>query len=130
MHMKKINRFKILPMVVAVVLAFTACTATKGSIVINEKPFGTQFDISFNEWSAQNKCEMLLGKGEVIQVEIARDSGEISLTIRGKNGSEPYAGTNLDAGTFTVTAPETDGYLIQLSGNKATGKIVLTNLSK
>ena len=130
MHMKRINRFIILPMVVAVVLAFTACSATKGSIVINEKPFGAQFDITFNEWSGQNKCQMSLNKGDEIQVEIIRESGEVSLAIRGKNGSEPYMGNQFDSGTFTVTVPETDGYVIQLSGNNATAKIILTNLSK
>lgn len=130
MHMKRINRFIILQMVVALVLAFSACSATKGSIVINEKPFGAQFDIAFNEWSGHNKCQMSLNKGDEIQVEIVRESGEVSLAIRGKTGSEPYMGNHFDSGTFTVTVPGTDGYVIQLSGDKATGKIVLTNLSK
>ena len=128
--MEKINILVFLPMVIAVVLACTACTATKGSIVINEKPFGAKFFISLNDWSAQNKCEMSLGEGDEIQVKISREFGKISLTIRGKNGSEPYTGNDLNTGTFTIKVPEESEYVFLIKGENASGSIEIKNLSR
>jgi nitrogen regulatory protein PII-like uncharacterized protein len=77
-----------LPLMIAVMIALTACTATKGSIMILENANGTGFTMEFKELSARNKCELSLEKDDELQIEISRDEGEIALTISGKNGSD------------------------------------------
>ena len=62
--------------------------------------------MDFKDWSSNNKCELSLNKGDVLQIEIDREDGKISLRISGKNGSEPYEGNNLESGLFTVKVPE------------------------
>ena len=128
--MERVNSVFVCFVVLAVVLTFTACTPTTGSVIIYEKPFGEKFDISFHEWDDQNKCEMSLNKGDTIKVEVFRKSGEISLSIRGKNGSEPYVGSKLESGAFTVTVSEADDYVMEFRGDQATGEIIITDLSK
>ena len=105
-----------------------ACTATKGSILILENPDGTGFTMDFNEWSSVNKCELPLNKGDEVQIEVARTSGKISLFMSGKNGSEPYTGSNLKSGVFTVTVAETDQYIFHITGISATGKIIVSRM--
>jgi hypothetical protein len=87
--------------------------------VILENPNGTGFTMDFKEWSSKNKCELSLNKGNVLQIEVDREDGEIALLISGKNGSEPYTGNNIESGIFTVTVSETDKYDIRIAGKKS-----------
>ena len=115
---------------VAVLLLGSGCWGAKGSVVILEKPGNARFDISFEEWSAQSKCEMSLTKGDEVRVEVDCESGEVDLQMRGKKGSEPYTGNDIAEVAFTVTVDETDTYVFSFSGAKASGTITLRNLSK
>ena len=117
-----------LPLAIAIIIALTACTAVKGSIVILENPEGTGFTMDFKEWSAKNKCELILHRNDILQIEFDRESGEINLAVSGKNGSQPYAGNRLESGLFTVAIAETDEYVIQITGSNATGKLTVKNL--
>ena len=116
-----------LPLFIAVITAIPGCSATKGSIVILENPNGMGFTMDFKEWSSENKCELSLNKGDVLQIEVVRENGEIALMVSGKNGSEPYAGNNLKSIVFTVTVPETDKYDVRITGKNATGKVTVKN---
>ncbi len=111
-----------------VLLVYSAYTAEKGGIVILENPKGTGFTMEFKEFSARNKCELYLAEGDVLQVEITRESGKIALAVSGKNGSEPYTGNDLKSGIFTVTISEADKYEFRINGRDATGKIVVKKL--
>lgn len=114
-----------LPLFIAVIIAVSSCSAQKGSIIVLENPDGTGFTMDLKEWSSNNKCELSLSEGDVLQVEIVLEEGEISLTIRGENGAEPYAGNNLESMKFTVTVSETDNYITYVTGKNATGKITV-----
>jgi hypothetical protein len=127
-NMQPIHPIVFLPLFIAVIIAISACTAAKGSILILEDPNGTGFTMDFKAWSANNKCALSLRKGDVLQFEIARESGEITLSVSGRNGSEPYTGKSLQSGGFTVTVSETDDYVIRIAGKAATGKIAVKNL--
>ena len=117
-----------LPLVIAIIVTISACSAPKNSIVILENPNGTGFIMDFKEWSSTNKCELSLNKGDVLQIEVVREDGKIALMISGKNGSEPYTGNNLESGVFTVTVSETDKYAIRITGKNATGKVMVKNV--
>ena len=110
------------------IFTLSACASPKGSIMIREDGHGTGFTMSMKEYTSENKCELSLTAGDVLQIEVAHEDGEISLTINGKNGSEPYAGNDLQPGVFTVTVSETDEYIFRITGKDATGKITVKNL--
>ena len=110
---------------VGIITVLTACSASEGSIVILENINGTGFTMDFNEWSSKNKCEVSLEKGDVLEVEVVREAGEIALMICGKNGSEPYTGNNLNSIAFMVTVFETDIYDVQIAGKNATGIVAV-----
>jgi len=122
---KKLRSNIILVLVIATVLSVSACTAAKGSIVILENPNGSGFSMDFKNWTAQNKCQLSLYRGDVLQFEIVREEGEIALAVRGDKGSEPYTGNRVESGVFTVTVSETDEYLIGITGKNATGKVMV-----
>lgn len=122
------NPLIFLPLVLAILVALTACTASKGSIVILENPNGTGFTMDFKKFNARNKCELSLKEDDELQIEISRDDGEIALTVTGKNGSKPYTGNNLDSGIFIVTVSETDEYVFTITGDNATGNVAVRNL--
>lgn len=115
-------------LLITAMLVLSSCAATKGSIVILENPNGTGFTMDFKEWSAKNKCELSLNRDDVLQIEVARESGEIALMVSGKNGGEPYTGNDLESGIFTVAVSETDEYVIRIAGEDATGKITVKDL--
>jgi hypothetical protein len=117
-----------LPLIIAIIIAISACTASRGSIVIFENLNGTGFTMDFKEWSAKNKCELSLNRGDVLQFEVDREDGEIALTVSGRHGSEPYRGNDVRSGIFTVTVSETDHYAIRIAGKDATGKVTVKNI--
>jgi len=117
-----------LPVFIAIILVFSSCTASMGSILILENTNGTGFTMDFKEWSSKNKCELSLNKGNVLQIEVDREDGEIALLISGRNGIEPYTGNSIESGIFTVTVSETDKYVIRIAGKKATGMVKVKNL--
>lgn len=112
----------------AAAIAFTACTDAKGGIVILDKPEGAGFDIELKAWSDQSKCSLPLDKEDTVRVSFTCESGEVSLGIRGKNGSEPYTGNFRDSIEFTVTVSDADTYEIQLSGKNATGRLEIEKI--
>ncbi|NLA83801.1 MAG: hypothetical protein GX854_04575 [Clostridiales bacterium] len=116
-----------LPLFIGVLIFISACTAPKGSIVIRDNPNGTGLTMDFKDWSLKDRRELSLNKGDVLQIEVACESGEIDLVISGENGSEPYRGNSLKSILFTVTLSETDKYFIQITGKKATGKVTVIN---
>ncbi|MHC1696409.1 MAG: hypothetical protein AB9835_14320 [Eubacteriales bacterium] len=71
---------------------------------------------------------MSLNKGDEIQVEVVRESGDVSLSIRERDGGEVYSGNGLESGTFTVSVSGTGEYIVQINGHKATGRILLKKL--
>lgn len=118
-----------LPLFIAILIAISACSEQKGSIVILENPNETGFTMDFNDWSSKNKCVLSLNKSDEVQIETVREKGEIALAVIGKNGSEPYTGKNLESGIFTVTVSEPDIYEIRITGKNATGKVIARNVS-
>lgn len=124
----RIRLIVFLPLVIAILMAIPACTASKGSIVILENPNGKGFTMDFKDWSSKDKCELSLNKGDVLQIKVVREAGEIALAVSGKNGNEPYTGNNLESGLFTVTVSETDNYEIRITGKRATGNITVKNV--
>lgn len=115
-------------LMMAIMIALSACSASKGSIVILENADGTGFTMDFQEWSAKNKCELFLNKGDEVKIEVVSEDGEIAFSVNGKNGSEPYRGNDLPSRMFTVTVSETDDYVFAITGKAATGKITVKNL--
>ena len=111
-----------------ILLTLAACAAAKGSIIITENIYGTGCEIRFSEWTEQNKCELSLDKNDELQVEIVCESGDIALSICGKNGREAYTGNSLKSGIFTVKVSEADTYVINITGNHTTGSIVIKDL--
>src|SRR5690554_1894452 len=92
---KKMQPSIFLSLLIAIIIAISACSASEGSIVILEKPNGNGFTMDFRDWNSNNKCTLSLNKGDILQIEIACEEGEIELTVSGQNGSEPYTGNNL-----------------------------------
>lgn len=127
-EIQNVHPIVFLPLFIAILITITNCTAAKGSIVISENPDGTAFTMDFKEWSSQNKCELSLNAGDVVQIEVVREGGEIAFAVSGKNSSEPYAGNNLQSGVFTVTVSETDEFIFRITGKEATRKITVKNL--
>ncbi len=117
-----------LPLFVVVMIVISNCAASKGSIVILENPNAAGFTADFKAWSAENKCALSLRGGDVLQLDVIHEDGEIALTIGGKNGSLPYTGSKLRSGMFTVTVSETDEYVFHFRGKAATGKLTVRNL--
>ncbi|MDI9494982.1 MAG: hypothetical protein QM227_01795 [Bacillota bacterium] len=122
-RVKSMHPIVFLPLFIAVLIALSACTATKGSILILENPDGKGFTMTFKDWTSQNKCELSLDKGDELEVQTIREGGVIGLSIMGKKGSEPYVGSDLKSGRFTVTVSERDEYVIQITGKNASGKV-------
>ena len=107
----------------AIILALFAACAPAGGIVVTESVSGTGCNMEFKKFSETQKCELALEAGDALEVEISRESGEISLSITGKNGSRVYTGNGLKSRSFTVTVSETDQYIVEVSGKRATGEI-------
>ncbi|MCR6545756.1 hypothetical protein [Dehalobacterium formicoaceticum] len=113
--------------ILAAMLLLSACAAPNGIMVL-ENLNGTGFTMDLTQFNAETKWGMSLTGGDVLQVEVTRDSGKIALAVNGKNGSEPYTGNDLESGIFTITVSEADEYVFRITGKDATGKILVKNL--
>ena len=98
--------------------------------MILEKPNGNGFTMDFRDWNSNNKCTLSLNKGDILQIEIACEEGEIELTVSGQNGSEPYTGNNLKSILFTVKVSERDNYDIRFTSTNATGKVTVKKMAE
>jgi|CZCB01.1.fsa_nt_gi hypothetical protein len=112
------------------ILAFSACAASEGSIVIVEDGHGSGFSMKFKDFNSENKYELSLNGGDVIQVEVEREGGGIAFSVSGSKGGEPYKGNDMLSGTFTVTVHETDNYSFKIKGKDATGNVTVKIISK
>ncbi len=121
-RVKNISLFTLF-LVLAMVLTLSVSCTVKGSIMILENPNGTGFEIDLKNWSEKDQCKLFLNRGDVLQIEVVRERGEIALVVSGNKGSEPYAGNRVESGVFTVTVSETDEYMIGIIGENATGKL-------
>lgn len=117
-----------LPLMIAIVVVISACSASKGSILILEDGQGTGFTMELKRFNTESKCELSIAAGDVLQVEVDHENGEIALIVCGKRGSEPYTGNNLQSGIFTFAVSEVDDYVFRVTGKDATGKITVKNL--
>lgn len=122
MFFEEMRHSNLLPMMAAIVVAITACAAPKGSIVILEETDGSGFTMEFSQWSSKDSCKLSLKDGDVLKIEVDRQDGKIGLEVTGRNGSEPYTGSAVETGVFTVTVSDTDEYDIQITGKNASGK--------
>lgn len=128
-YIKNVNKAIILcALLVFAMITFSSCAPTKGSIVILENGKGTGFTMEFKKWSNDSKCDLSLVEGDVVQIEVISENGEINLMLKGASGSEPYEGKNLETGIFTVKVSETDEYMMKITGKDATGKVIVKNL--
>lgn len=121
-RVKNISLFTLF-LVLAMVLTLSVSCTVQGSIMILENPNGTGFEIDLKNWSEKDQCKLFLNRGDVLQIEVVRERGEIALVVSGNKGSEPYAGNRVESGVFTVTVSETDEYMIGIIGQNATGKL-------
>lgn len=127
---KKMQPSIFLSLLIAIIIAISACSASEGSIVILENPNGEGFTMDFRDWNSNNKCTLSLNKGDILQIEIACEEGEIELTVSGQNGSEPYTGNNLKSILFTVKVSERDNYDIRFTSTNATGKVTVKKMAE
>ncbi|NMB21421.1 MAG: hypothetical protein GX979_11190 [Firmicutes bacterium] len=114
--------------ITAMILVLAACVAPKGSIVILEESQQTGFSMEFSEWSSQGTCALPLKKDDTVQIDVTKTAGTIALTMSGRGSSEPYTGSNVQSGLFTVTVSESDEYTFILTGKAASGTISVKNL--
>ena len=64
-----------------------------------------------------------LQKGDTIDVNVDRVSGELEITIGQEDRQPIYEGRNPQLGSFRVTVPEDGGYLLSVTGKQAQGNI-------
>jgi len=114
-----------LPVFISIIIVFSNCTRSNGSIEVLDNPDGKGFTVDLGNWTSGRTCEISLNKGDTLLVDIDRETGSIALEISGRNGSEPYTGNNLKSGRFTVTVSETDMYDIRITGRGATGRLII-----
>lgn len=126
---KNVHPIVFLPVLVVLIIVISNCAAAKGSIKISKNPSGTGFTANLQEWGAQEKCELILEKGDVLEIEVVHEAGDIAFSVTGKMGSEPYTGNDLKSVKFTVTVSESDDYVFKITGKKATGKIIVQKVA-
>lgn len=124
------SKFACFVIVSVILLTFSGCTITKGSIIVKEKIRGEEFEIEFSEWNNENKCLLPMNQNDELQIEIICGSGTISLKISDLNGDSAYTGTDLDSASFIVKAPHDNDYLITINGSNASGMISLKTLPR
>jgi len=117
-----------LSLVFALCFTLYACVPEGGIVILEDGKTG--FSMEFKDYNSKNKCELLLDKGDEVQVEITCDGGKIDFTMSGKKGSEPYSGNDVETTKFTITVAESDDYVFELSCKYASGKIVVKKLEK
>lgn len=111
-----------------VVLIYSSCILTSGSIYIKENYVNRGFDISFLQWSNQKDCKIELNRNDKLKVEIDCYEGNVALEIIDNYGKKAYIGNGLNDAYFIVTVSNTSQYHINIKGYRASGNIKINKL--
>ena len=117
------NRKKLTSLIVAICLALTGCSfyqpTYNGSMIANK----TQFVLEYSVMNTTESHTLKLTEGDMIETEIIRDEGEVSVVI-GQSGQKPiYQGNQLSTSTFQLVIEESGTYQIKVTGKKARGSV-------
>lgn len=117
------NRKKLTSLIVAICLALTGCSfyqpTYNGSRIANKK----QFVLEYSVMNTTESHTLKLTEGDMIETEIVRDEGEVSVVI-GQSGQKPiYQGNQLSTSTFQLVIEESGTYQIKVTGKNARGSV-------
>ncbi len=110
-------------LIVAVAVMLLAACVPQGSVLIQEKEQGAAFDVTFQDWSKQEKFTMQLAGGDEVRIAVQCTKGSLALTVTGEDGSQPYVGNTLTELAFTLTVEKTGAYTFAMAGSSATGTL-------
>lgn len=105
----------------ALLLLLTACqpVAFDGTLVKDEDTYA----LNFQTFHSTDSHTFALSEGDRIQVEIAREAGDIAVTIQ-KDGDTPvYQGTSPSLSTFQVGIKKGGTYRVTVTGTHARGNV-------
>ena len=114
---------------VAVVLAVSVflCACTKGA-TFNGSKTGDEdhFDIDFEMLNTSYSHNLKMKEGEVLDVTVEAESGNISLTIQKEDAEPVYRGSNLESTAFQVGIEKEGTYTLTVAGKKARGHVIIS----
>lgn len=81
------------------------------------------FSLSMERLNCTIEEPFSLKEGDSIDVSVVRISGELTISIGGKDREPIYEGKNPELSSFRVTIPEDGDYFLSVSGKQAEGSI-------
>ena len=115
--MKKIFTFSF---VLLIILSLTACTSKfDGSRTGND----SQFIMDFKVLDKTDSQLLELEQGDIIDVDIASDSGQLNIEVQKDNDEPIYKSENVPTSSFQIEIPESGTYKFSVTGEKAKGSV-------
>lgn len=122
--MKRIDKYKILAVIICVTFILTACGSWKQAEFDGSKTESAdRFEMDFTVLNTAYAHEMPIGKDQYVEVRVTKDKGTLALSIEDENGDAVYQGDDVSSGEFVVYADEPGNYTFTVSGEKANGKV-------
>ncbi len=115
--MKKIVIASIILMVL-----LTACGYNNSQFVGNSSGNNNMLVMEYSIFNKSYIQKMNLEKGDIVEVNVANDTGNVSLTVKGSN-KELYSKKNITNDSFEIAIEEDDIYYFEVFGYNAAGKL-------
>ncbi|NLZ16001.1 MAG: hypothetical protein GXY27_04965 [Erysipelotrichaceae bacterium] len=109
--------------------AFSSC-APSGKIDMTKSEDGQTLTFVLTNFSSSKAFQNEYLAMHELSIDVAREKGTIGLSIVDTNGNEPYVGSHVLDGTFTVVIHEHANYTIEVTGNNATATISIIDLGE
>ena len=84
---------------------------------------GTNFFMEYCILNRMESQDLEMKEGDIIDVEIVSDSGNLAVTIQKGDEDPIYSGNELPTSSFSVGVPKEGTYTITVTGKKAKGSV-------
>lgn len=103
------------------ILSLISCTATKfdGNRTGND----SQLIMDFKVLNTTDYQLLELEQGDIVNIEIVSDSGQLNIEVKKDNDAPIYKGTKVPTGSFQIEISESGTYKFSVTGKNAKGSV-------
>ncbi len=104
-------------------LSLTACGNENASFHGSRTSDGEQFMMEYSVLNMTEKRSFALNTGDVIDVDLVSEAGDLSVVIQKGDETPIYRGNGLPTSHFQVTARDGGTYDVAVTGRQAKGSV-------
>jgi len=104
-------------------LVFSSCSNDDIEFDGTRTGLANRFVLDFNILNKTFTHTMDLSKGDIVDVEIEKEKGELDISVTDSENNVVYKGDNASTIKFSLVISKDDEFLFEVTGRKAAGSV-------